>query len=117
MSYACGVAAEAGRDPFAALGDPTRRRILELLADEARSVGELAEELPISRPAVSRHLRLLKVAGLVEEVPEGTRRIYHLQESGADVVQAYLLQVWGEAAMRFKLLAENTRPPSPGGAQ
>ncbi|MEV0288702.1 MULTISPECIES: metalloregulator ArsR/SmtB family transcription factor [unclassified Kribbella] len=107
--------AEAERDPFAALGDPTRRRILELLADEPRSVGELAGELPVSRPAVSRHLRLLKEAGLVEEVPEGTRRIYHLHESGAEIVQAYLLQVWGEAVGRLKLLAENTRPS--GGAE
>ena len=110
------MATEPGRDPFSALGDPTRRRILELLADASRSVGELAEELPISRPAVSRHLRLLKEAGLVEEAPEGTRRIYRLHESGAEVVQAYLLQVWGEAVGRFKLLAENTRPPSSGGA-
>ncbi len=115
MGYAWGVVTEAGRDPFSALGDPTRRRILELLADESRSVGELAEELPISRPAVSRHLRLLKEAGLVDEAPVGTRRIYRLQESGAEVVQAYLLQVWGEAVGRFKLLAENTQPPSAGG--
>ncbi|WP_433169272.1 ArsR/SmtB family transcription factor [Kribbella sp. CA-247076] len=108
------MSTEAGRDPFAALGDPMRRRILELLADGSRSVGELAGELPVSRPAVSRHLRLLKEAGLVDEVADGTRRIYHLQESGAEAVQAYLLQVWGEAVGRFKLLAENTRPPGEG---
>ena len=102
-------------DPFDALGDPHRRQILGLLRDGERSVGELAEELPISRPAVSRHLRLLKEAGLVDEAPVGTRRIYRLHESGAEVVQAYLLQVWGEAVGRFKLLAENTQPPSAGG--
>jgi DNA-binding transcriptional ArsR family regulator len=73
-------------------------------------VQELAELLPISRPAVSRHLRLLKDAGLVEEKAEGTRRIYHLQAVGVEAVQAYLLQVWGDVATRFRIVAEN--PPS-----
>jgi DNA-binding transcriptional ArsR family regulator len=73
-------------------------------------VHELAAELPISRPAVSRHLRLLKEAGLVGEEPRGTRRIYHLREEGMRAVQAYLEQVWGDAAARFRLLAENTAP-------
>jgi len=72
-------------------------------------VQEIADALPISRPAVSRHLRLLKSAGLVEEDPEGTRRIYRLQATGVEAAQAYLLQVWGDAATRFRLLAENTR--------
>jgi len=94
-------------DPFNALGDPHRRTIVELLAVRARSVQELAEVLPISRPAVSRHLRLLKGAGLVEETPEGTRRIYRLQAAGVEAVQAYLQQVWGEAAVRFRIVAEN----------
>lgn len=96
-------------DPFAALGDPNRRRILELLAAGARSVGELAGEMPISRPAVSRHLRLLKDAGLVREDAEGTRRIYRLHDEGAATVDAFLRQMWGEAATRFRLTAENTR--------
>lgn len=64
--------------------------------------------MPISRPAVSRHLRLLKDAGLVAEEARGTRRIYHLQDQGMRAVQIYLEGVWGEAAGRFRLLAENT---------
>lgn len=95
-------------DPFDALGDPNRRAIVELLGRGGRSVQELADELPISRPAVSRHLRLLKEAGLVEEQPLGTRRIYRLQEDGVAAVRAYLLQVWGEAGARFRIMAENT---------
>ena len=94
-------------DPFDALGDPHRREILRLLGEGDLAVHELAEHLPISRPAVSRHLRLLKDAGLVQERPEGTRRIYQLQESGMHAVQAYLEQVWGDAATRFRLVAEN----------
>ena len=95
-------------DPFEALGDSNRREILGLLRDGERSVGELAQALPISRPAVSRHLRLLKQAGLVAERPSGTQRLYRLQDEGIEVVQQYLRQVWGEAAARFALLAENT---------
>jgi DNA-binding transcriptional ArsR family regulator len=97
-------------DPFEALGDPNRRAIVELLAQHERSVAELAGELPISRPAVSRHLRLLKDAGLVVERSAGTRRIYRLHEQGVAAVQVYLVQVWGEAATRFRLVAENTQP-------
>jgi DNA-binding transcriptional ArsR family regulator len=94
-------------DPFEALGDPHRRAILALLAGGERSVGGLARELPISRPAVSRHLRLLREAGLVEEEPRGTQRIYRLHEAGLEAVRAYLEEVWGDAAARFRLLAEN----------
>jgi DNA-binding transcriptional ArsR family regulator len=94
-------------DPFDALGDPHRRAIVELLRSGDRSVRELADELPISRPAVSRHLRLLKEAGLVIDRPEGTRRLYRLHDEGIEAVRAYLEQVWGEAATRFKLLADN----------
>ena len=97
-------------DPFVALGDPNRRAIVELLSAEGRSVQELADALPISRPAVSRHLRLLKDAGLVTEEPSGTRRIYRLQEAGIEAVQAYLTEVWGDAIARFRLVAENTGP-------
>jgi DNA-binding transcriptional ArsR family regulator len=96
-------------DPFDALGDPNRRAIVELLGVRERSVRELADALPISRPAVSRHLRLLKQAGLVVEEAHGTRRIYRLHGQGVEAVQAYLVQVWGDAAARFRLLAENTR--------
>jgi DNA-binding transcriptional ArsR family regulator len=95
-------------DPFDALGDPNRRAIVELLGSGERSVGEIADALPISRPAVSRHLRLLKNAGLVVEEPRGTRRIYRLHDEGVEAVQAYLARVWRDAATRFRLVAENT---------
>ncbi len=68
---------------------------------------QIADELPITRPAVSRHLRLLKEAGLVVDEPRGTRRLYRLHDAGADAVRAYLEQVWGDAAGRFRLAAEN----------
>jgi DNA-binding transcriptional ArsR family regulator len=95
-------------DPFDALGDSNRRAIVELLGSGGRTVGEIADSLPISRPAVSRHLRLLKQAGLVIDEARGTRRIYQLQARGVEAVQAYLVEVWGDAARRFKLLADNT---------
>ena len=101
--------ARAG-DPFEALGDPNRRAIVELLGSGGRSVGEVADELPISRPAVSRHLRLLKEAGLVVEEPQGTRRIYRLHDEGVEAVEVFLTQVWGDAVSRFRLVAENTKP-------
>jgi DNA-binding transcriptional ArsR family regulator len=101
----------AGGDPFDALGDPNRRAIVELLGSGGRSVRDIADALPISRPAVSRHLRLLKGAGLVVEQPEGTRRIYRLHDEGVAAVRAYLEQVWGDAGTRFKLVAENTAAP------
>jgi DNA-binding transcriptional ArsR family regulator len=102
---------ELSGDPFDALGDPNRRAIVELLGSGGRTVREIADELPISRPAVSRHLRLLKEAGLVIDEPRGTRRLYQLHDQGVEAVQAYLAEVWGEALARFRLLAENTKPP------
>ena len=90
----------AAGDPFAALGDPNRRRIVELLSEGPRSVGELAAALPISRPAVSRHLRLLRGARLVAEEAAGTRRIYRLREEGVSAVEAYLHEVWGDKRPR-----------------
>ncbi|MFL5775296.1 MAG: ArsR/SmtB family transcription factor [Chloroflexota bacterium] len=97
-------------DPFDALGDANRRAIVELLVPGGRSVQEIADALPISRPAVSRHLRLLKAAGLVREEPIGTRRIYRLHDEGMEAVRAYLERVWGEAGARFSLVASNTLP-------
>jgi DNA-binding transcriptional ArsR family regulator len=102
------VQAPVSGDPFEALGDPNRRDILRLLSGGDKPVQEIAAAMPISRPAVSRHLRLLKDAGLVAEQAQGTRRIYHLQEQGMHAVQAYLEGIWGDAAARFRLLAENT---------
>jgi DNA-binding transcriptional ArsR family regulator len=95
-------------DPFDALGDPHRRAIVEQLRGGDRSVQELADALPISRPAVSRHLRLLKDAGLVTDRADGTRRLYRLHDDGIAAVRAYLETVWGDAAARFRLAAENT---------
>ena len=112
-SYAMRGAAGTGGDPFEALGDPNRRAILELLGSGGLTVREIAEALPISRPAVSRHLRLLKDAGLVIDQPRGTRRIYQLHDQGIEAVQSYLFEVWGDVATRFRLLAENTKPPKP----
>jgi DNA-binding transcriptional ArsR family regulator len=97
-------------DPFDALGDPNRRAIVELLGRGDRSVGELASALPISRPAVSRHLRLLKAAGLVIEEPRGTRRVYRLHDRGVEAVRAYLEEVWGDVAAGFRLAAGAEAP-------
>jgi DNA-binding transcriptional ArsR family regulator len=95
-------------NPFDALADPHRRAILELLHGGARSVREIADAMPITRPAVSRHLRLLKQAGLVTSSPEGTRRLYRLHDQGLGAVRAYLEEVWGDAAARFRSVAENS---------
>lgn len=98
-----------GGAAFGALADDHRRAILTMLRDGDRAVHEIAARLPISRPAVSRHLRLLKEAGLVDERSAGTRRLYRLREEGVEEVRRYLEMVWGEAAARFRLVAENTR--------
>ena len=103
-------ATQLSGDPFDALGDANRRAIVELLGGGGRSVREIADTLPISRPAVSRHLRLLKEAGLVVDEAQGTRRIYKLHDQGIEAVGAYLTEVWGDAATRFRIFAENTRP-------
>ncbi len=103
---------EAAGDPFDALADPSRREILRLLGSRDLAVQEIADALPISRPAVSRHLRLLSSAGFVSEQRQGTRHIYHLRQEGLEAVQAYLERVWGDVAARFRLVAENT--PDPG---
>lgn len=97
-------------DPFDALGNSNRRSIVELLAGAPRSVQEIADTLPISRPAVSRHLRVLNRAGLVTDEQIGTRHLYRLDEQGAEAARQYLAHVWGHAAMRFRLFAENTVP-------
>jgi DNA-binding transcriptional ArsR family regulator len=90
---------ELSGDPFSALGDSNRRAIVELLGSGGRTVREIADALPISRPAVSRHLRLLKGAGLVIDEARGTRRIYRLHDQGVAAVQAYLAEVWGRSCM------------------
>ncbi|MEX0796365.1 MAG: metalloregulator ArsR/SmtB family transcription factor [Acidimicrobiia bacterium] len=102
------AAESSAADPFAALGDEHRRAIVESLAEGGRSVSEIASELPISRPAVSRHLKLLKDAGLVTDRAEGTRRVYSLDDRGVEAIQTYMLEMWGEAVARFRIAAENT---------
>lgn len=102
------MVADAARDPFDALGDAHRRSILSMLGPGERSVQQLADALPISRPAVSRHLRVLREAGLVTDRAAGTQRLYRLHEAGLDEVRAYLETVWGDVASRFRLFAENT---------
>ncbi|HUP31800.1 MAG TPA: metalloregulator ArsR/SmtB family transcription factor [Gaiellaceae bacterium] len=84
-----------------ALGDPTRRQIFESLRGGARSVGELADGLPVSRPAVSQHLRVLKDAGLVSDRKEGTRRLYRVDPGGLAGLRDYFDGFWGEALARF----------------
>jgi DNA-binding transcriptional ArsR family regulator len=89
-----------------ALGDPTRRAIFELLAERPRPVGELARDLPVSRPAVSQHLKVLKDAGLVVDRPVGTRRIYQLDPDGIGALRAYLDRHWNQALTAFKAAVE-----------
>jgi DNA-binding transcriptional ArsR family regulator len=85
-----------------ALGDPTRRAIFEQLADRPRAVGDLARELPVSRPAVSQHLKVLKDAGLVIDRSVGTRRIYQLDPDGVGALRAYLDQFWNQSLVAYK---------------
>ena len=110
LSYpATRVFEDLHRAALDALGDPNRRAIVEILSGGGRSVQQIADELPISRPAVSRHLRVLKGAGLVDDQRDGTRRIYRLRDEGVDAVRRYFADVWDEAASRFRIVAENTR--------
>jgi DNA-binding transcriptional ArsR family regulator len=93
-------------DGWSALGDPTRRAIFERLADRPRAVGELAAELPISRPAVSQHLKVLKDAQLVIDRPLGTRRIYQLDPDGVGALRAQLDRFWSQALAAYKHVVE-----------
>jgi DNA-binding transcriptional ArsR family regulator len=95
-------------DGWTALADPTRRTIFELVAARPRAVGELAEELPVTRPAVSQHLKLLKTAGLVRDTAEGTRRIYRVDPNGLVELRAQLDRFWNQALANFKELIERT---------
>jgi len=108
-----------------ALGDPTRRAIVELLRPGPRPVGELAAHLPVSRPAVSQHLKVLKAAGLVSDTQMGTRRLYRLDPAGLALVRAYFDQFWDDVLADFAWRAEGaskrrkggppwTRPPDSG---
>lgn len=100
------VTNEAAATALVALGDPTRRAIFERVAAHPSAVVELASELPVSRPAVSQHLRVLKDAGLVVDRPVGTRRIYQLDPAGIDALRSYLDGFWNRSLTAFKRAAE-----------
>jgi DNA-binding transcriptional ArsR family regulator len=102
-----------GSDQLAALADPSRRAIFEALADGPRAVGELAADLPISRPAVSQHLKVLKEAGLVTDRAQGTKRLYRLQPDGIAALRAYLDRMWSDALSSFAELAEAEKSEEP----
>ena len=91
-----------------ALGDPTRRAIFEQLAGGPKAVGEVAKAVPVSRPAVSQHLRVLKSAGLVSERPNGTRRVYRVDRDGIAALRAYFEGFWDRALADFQAEAEAT---------
>ena len=90
-----------------ALGNPVRRQMLLLLRQRARPVGELAEHFPISRPAISRHLKVLEGAGLVAHETEGRTNVYRVEKAGFEDVETWLSEFWDEALDRFQLVAEN----------
>ena len=93
-------------DGWTALGDPTRREIFERLADRPRAVGELASQLPVSRPAVSQHLKVLKGAGLVRDTPAGKQRIYRVDPDGLARLRAELDRFWSKALAAYKEAVE-----------
>ena len=96
----------ANGDGFAALADPTRRAVFERLREGPRPVGELARDLPVSRPAVSQHLRVLKEAGLVTDRKDGTRRLYRVDPTGVAALRDYFDGFWTDALAAFKAAAE-----------
>jgi DNA-binding transcriptional ArsR family regulator len=97
---------ELAAEGFAALADPTRRQIFERIARRALAVGEIAEGLPVSRPAVSQHLKVLKQAGLVADEKDGTRRVYRVAPKGVEAMRRYLDRFWDRALAAFKAAAE-----------
>ena len=99
---------------LAALADPTRRRVFERLKSGPRAVGEIARGLPVSRPAVSQHLKVLKEAGLVADRPEGTRRVYYIDPDGLGALRKWLDQFWDEALAAFAAEVEISREKGKG---
>jgi DNA-binding transcriptional ArsR family regulator len=98
------------RNAFAALGDPTRRQVFERLARGPRSVGQIAKGLPVSRPAVSQHLKVLKEAGLVTDQADGTRRVYRVDPKGLGQIRTWLDQFWEVALLAFQAEVERDDP-------
>ena len=109
MAYAQASSCPPSRDGWSALADPTRRTIFERVATRPQAVGELANELPVSRPAVSQHLKVLKDASLVLDRADGNRRIYSLNPDGVGAMRAYLDRFWNQALAAFKAAAERTQ--------
>jgi DNA-binding transcriptional ArsR family regulator len=99
---------------FAALADPSRRQVFERLREGPLSVGDIARGMPVSRPAVSQHLKILKEAGLVTDHAEGTRRIYAIDPQGLAVLRSWLDQFWGEVLVAFAAEAERNSKPKKG---
>ena len=97
-----------------ALADPTRRKVFERLRSGPASVGDLAADLPVSRPAVSQHLKALKIAGLVSDKPDGARRVYYIDPDGLGELRRWLDQFWDDALEAFKKEVEKTRKPAGG---
>jgi DNA-binding transcriptional ArsR family regulator len=100
-------------DPWTALGDPTRKAIFELLVNRPYAVVELASELPVSRPAVSQHLKVLKDAGLVVDQPVGTRRVYRVDPDGLASLRAELERFWGNTLAAYKAVVEQPTKEKP----
>lgn len=100
---------------LAALADPTRRTTFELLRGGALAVGEIADRLPVSRPAVSQHLKVLKAAGLVNERRDGTRRLYSVEPRGVAELRAYLDAMWSDALDAYKRAADELGAEDRGG--
>jgi DNA-binding transcriptional ArsR family regulator len=96
-------------DGWTALGDPTRKAIFEQIVERPRAVVELADALPVSRPAVSQHLKVLKAAGLVVAQPAGTRRIYRVDPGGLAALRSDLERFWGHALANYKAIVEQSR--------
>jgi DNA-binding transcriptional ArsR family regulator len=104
-----------GVDAISALGDPTRRAIFECVARGPKSVGEIAAEFSVSRPAVSQHLRVLKEAGLVDDRADGTKRIYQVRQQGIQAIHGYLDQMWNQAMAAFQAEAVRVAGAGPAG--
>lgn len=103
-------------DALSALADPTRRRVFELVAEQPSPVGRLADQLPVSRPAVSQHLKVLREAHLVQEQRVGTRRVYSLDRAGLQILRSYFESFWDRSLAAFKDAVELANPSSPSDA-
>ncbi|RAK59540.1 transcriptional regulator [Phenylobacterium hankyongense] len=103
----------ANTNAFAALADPTRRAVFERLAQGPRAVGDLAQDLPVSRPAVSQHLKVLKEAGLVSDRAEGARRVYQIDPQGLGQLRAWLDRFWDQALAAFQAEVERNEDEEP----